>query len=308
MHRSHRTGRVTWDTNRSRYSVPDATTAPSAFDSTRVAGSWAMTPAAASATRTRPGSMWSVWNAPATESGTTRAPAGGLSRNAWTCSTVPAATIWPAPLLLAAVAPAASIAASTASRSPRTTAAIVVGRSADASAMPRARSRTRATASSGVRTPLIAAAANSPTLCPAHTPTTSAASAGPPSNSAAASTAEATSSGCATAVSRMVSASASVPKCTRSRLATVDNRCRLSAKPGSSSQAFRKPGVWAPCPGATIASTLSAWRQAGGRGRARRDRKAGAKLGDSHKRSHSKRRPRVSPSRRAYASRGSCGA
>ena len=56
-----------------------------------------------------------------------------------------------------------------------------------------------------------AAAASSPTLCPATAPTRSNASAGCGNSSRAASRLDATSSGCATAVSRIVSASASVP-------------------------------------------------------------------------------------------------
>ena len=51
--------------------------------------------------RRRPGAMCSVWNAPATDSGISRAFAGGSSASAASCSTVPAATIWPAPLSLA---------------------------------------------------------------------------------------------------------------------------------------------------------------------------------------------------------------
>ena len=47
----------------------------------------------------------SVWKAPATDSGISRALAGGSSASAASCSTVPAATIWPAPLSLAAVRP-----------------------------------------------------------------------------------------------------------------------------------------------------------------------------------------------------------
>ena len=51
------------------------------------------------------GAMCSVWKAPATLSGISRALAGGSSASAWSCSMVPAATIWPGPLSLAAVRP-----------------------------------------------------------------------------------------------------------------------------------------------------------------------------------------------------------
>ena len=54
------------------------------------------------------GAMCSVWNAPATYSGMTRALAGGSAAKAASCSSVPAATTWPAPLLLAAVSPCRS--------------------------------------------------------------------------------------------------------------------------------------------------------------------------------------------------------
>ena len=56
-----------------------------------------------------------------------------------------------------------------------------------------------------------AAAAISPTLCPATAPTLVKASAGCGNTASAASMLDATSSGCAIAVSRIVSASASVP-------------------------------------------------------------------------------------------------
>jgi hypothetical protein len=51
--------------------------------------------------------MCRVWKAPATDSGRSRAPAGGSAANASSCPTVPAATIWPAPFTLAGVSPAA---------------------------------------------------------------------------------------------------------------------------------------------------------------------------------------------------------
>ena len=52
-----------------------------------------------------------------------------------------------------------------------------------------------------------------------------------------------TSSGWATAVSRIVSASLVVPWATRSMPATVDSQRRRSSNPGTSSQGVRKPGV-----------------------------------------------------------------
>ncbi len=71
--------------------------------------------------------MCEVWNAPATFSGITRALAGGFSARVLSCSMVPAATVWPAPLTLAAVAPAAPMAARTSAGSPPTTALMPVG-------------------------------------------------------------------------------------------------------------------------------------------------------------------------------------
>ena len=60
-------------------------------------------------------------------SGISRARAGGFSASAASCSIVPAATICPLPLLLAAVRPCASMAASTSSGLPPITAVIDVG-------------------------------------------------------------------------------------------------------------------------------------------------------------------------------------
>ena len=82
---------------------------------------------------------------------------------------------------------------------------------ADASAIARPRSRTSTIACSAVITPAPAAAVISPTLCPAAAPTTWKASAGWGKSSSALTSPAATSSGWATAVSRIVSASASVP-------------------------------------------------------------------------------------------------
>ena len=86
-----------------------------------------------------------------------------------------------------------------------------VGVVAEASAIARPRSRTRTIACSAVIVRDPAAATSSPTLCPATAPTCSNPSAGCGKSSSAASIPVATSSGWATCVSRMVSASASVP-------------------------------------------------------------------------------------------------
>ena len=77
----------------------------------RVRGSWTLTACAYDASVSTAEAMCSVWNAPATESGTRRALAGGSSLSAASCSIVPAATTWPAPLTLAAVRPCRSSAA-----------------------------------------------------------------------------------------------------------------------------------------------------------------------------------------------------
>src|SRR5579875_3635620 len=76
-----------------------------------------------------------VWNAPATASGRTRAPPGGSAASFSSASSAPAATICPAPLRLAAVSPAASIAATTSAGSPPSSADIPVGVSAHAAAV-----------------------------------------------------------------------------------------------------------------------------------------------------------------------------
>ena len=86
-----------------------------------------------------------------------------------------------------------------------------VGVAAAARAMALPRSRTSTMACSAVITRAPAAAAISPTLCPATAPTCSKASAGCGNSSRAATSPVATSSGWAIEVSRIVSASACVP-------------------------------------------------------------------------------------------------
>ncbi len=210
-HRSQRTGAATCRTSRSSISRPSLTTWPSALDSSRVRGSWVAMLDASSASRATAGSMCTVWKAPATLSGNSRARGGGSSASAASCSTVPAATTWPLPLLLAAVSPCRSIVASTSSGLPPITAVIEVGVVALAAAIDWPRSATKTIACSLEMTPTPAAAVISPTECPAATPILGYASAGSGKSSAAASSPAATSSGWAIAVSRIVSASASVP-------------------------------------------------------------------------------------------------
>ena len=65
----------------------------------------------------------------------------------------------------------------------------------------------------------------------------------------AASSAAATSSGWVRAVSLISSASASVPRWTRSTPASADHQRRRASAPGRSSQGVRKPGFWEPWPG-----------------------------------------------------------
>ncbi len=88
---------------------------------------------------------------------------------------------------------------------------MLVGVLAAAAAIALPRSRTSTIACSAVMARAPAAAVSSPTLCPATAPMRPKASAGCGNSSRAASSPEATSSGCATAVSRIVSASASEP-------------------------------------------------------------------------------------------------
>lgn len=169
-------------------------------------GSPGATAFAAAASVSTAGAMWCVWNAPATFSGTTlRTPSGLSSASAASCSSVPAATIWPAPLMLAGVRPSFSRWATEVSGSPPSSADMPVSVIAAASAIARPRLRTRASASVSSRTPAKDAAVNSPTEWPATAP-------GAMSPSAAADRIPAaTSSGWATAVSRISSASAWVP-------------------------------------------------------------------------------------------------
>ena len=112
--RSQRTGVATWSTRRASTARPSCTTAPSRLDSRRVRGSWVLTAAASARSRPTAGAMCTVWNAPATSSGRSRAPSGGSAASAASCSSVPAATIWPAPLSFAAMRPcSASLARTT---------------------------------------------------------------------------------------------------------------------------------------------------------------------------------------------------
>ena len=248
MHLSHRTGLATWRTTRSIQSLPAVTTAPSRLDSSGMTGSLTATLAAAAASASTAGAMCTVWNAPATRSGRSRAPAGGLAANRASCAVVPPATICPVVLTLAGVSPASAIAASTSSSSPPRTAVIPVASALQAAAIASARTRVSLIASSAEVTPAIAPAASSPTLCPAAAP-------GWPSSPATA-RAAATSSGCATAVSVICSALPAVPSRIRSWPASSDHAPSRSAKPGTSSQGPRKPGACAPCPGAVKISTL----------------------------------------------------
>ena len=104
----------------------------------------------------------------------------------------------------------------------------------------------------GSSTPAIAAAASSPTECPATVVPSGRASAVPrvpPSSASRASpesSAEATSSGWVTAVSAIASASASVPRCSRSSPAASENAASRSRAPGRSSHGASIPGFWAP--------------------------------------------------------------
>ena len=78
MHRSQRTGAVTWATSRAAWSAPSSTPAPSALDSRIRAGVAGVMPPATAASAFSAGAMYGVWNAPATCSAMTRALAGGV--------------------------------------------------------------------------------------------------------------------------------------------------------------------------------------------------------------------------------------
>ncbi|OPZ54693.1 MAG: hypothetical protein BWY91_01508 [bacterium ADurb.BinA028] len=107
-------------------------------------------------------------------------------------------------------------------------------------------------------TPVPAAAVISPTECPAPTDTWVKASEGFGKSSSSAARPDATISGWAIAVSRIVSASDSVPCSSRSMPATVVNHCIRSWTEGSSNHGASSPGACEPWPGQTIASTSSA--------------------------------------------------
>ena len=188
----------------------------------------------------------------------TRALAGGSAVRAASCSSVPAATTWPPPLVLAAVSPCRSEGPWPPRRgrrraprscrwgSPRSR------RPCPGRARGRRPSRRRRSAPRRA-----AAAVISPTECPALAPTLAPRTPGGKSGPTAARPAP-TISGWATAVSLIVSASDVVPWATRSRPATSESDSSRSRKIGSSSQGARKPGVWEPCPGQTITSTYQA--------------------------------------------------
>ncbi len=210
MHRSQRTGLETWETIRSRTSRPSCTTVPSRLEMTFARGSTVAIEEASRVRWSTAGAMCSVWKAPATDSGINRVFSGGASARRSSCSTVPAATICPGPLSLAAVRSSSASFARTSSRSPPRMAVIDVGRCADALAIALPRSRTNTIACSALIAPTPAAAVISPTLWPAVAPTRSKTSA-PAERAAAVTRPVPTSNGWATAVSRIVSASASVP-------------------------------------------------------------------------------------------------
>ena len=86
----------------------------------------------------------------------------------------------------------------------------------------------------------------------------------------AASSAAATSSGWVRAVSLISSASAAVPRWTRSTPASADHQRSRASAPGRSSQGSRKPGFWEPWPGASTASTSTTLPDTGGSRRGRR--------------------------------------
>ena len=123
-----------------------------------------------------------------------------------------------------------------------------VGSSAHAAAISRPRTAASATAASGVSTPAIAAAASSPTECPAvtirrhqrHGSSTRA------DSRPWASSAVATTRGWVTAVSLISSASAVVPRRSRSRPVASDQRASVARVASSTSHGASMPGVCAP--------------------------------------------------------------
>ena len=66
MHRSQRTGALTWVTSRLSTSRPSCTTWPSRLEITGVRGSCVETDRASRASTSTAGAMYGVWKAPAT--------------------------------------------------------------------------------------------------------------------------------------------------------------------------------------------------------------------------------------------------
>lgn len=165
MHRSQRTGFATWPTSRCTTSAPVVTTLPSLFETYAIFGSTGLRASAACASFATAGAMWCVWNAPATFRATTRRTPSGLSASrAASCSSVPAATIWPPPFTFAGVRPSFSRCGTVVSGSPPSSADIPVSVIAAASAIARPRVRTSFSAAVASSTPANAAAVISPTL------------------------------------------------------------------------------------------------------------------------------------------------
>ena len=79
MQRSQRTGELIWVTMRLSTSRPSCTTWPSRLEISGIRASWVETERARPASTSTAGAMCWVWNAPATDSGTSRALAGGSS-------------------------------------------------------------------------------------------------------------------------------------------------------------------------------------------------------------------------------------
>ena len=261
MHRSQRTGLPTWPTSRRSTSWPSWTTCPSRLEisaGTRVVG------------RHRPGEAAPARRprGPCARCGTRRPPTAASAgpsparrpRMRPSCSMVPAATIWPGAVvvgrgeavLLERGQHLVAVAAEHGGHAGRG------ARAASAIALPR--SRTSTMACSAEMTPH-AGGSGDLTDAVARRRAHHAERVGRvrEQRRAAATRPDATSSGWATAVSRIVSCVGlgAVVGRGRDRRRPTASRCR-SAKTGSSIHGDRNPGVWAPCPGATMTSTRPA--------------------------------------------------
>ena len=250
MHRSQRTGAVTWRTRRCSISRPWLTAAPSRLDSRIRAGSAGVMPAATAASAASAGAMYGVWNAPATWS----ADDPGLGRRLGGELVQPVERAGGDDLAGAvAVGRVQPVRLDRGEHLVR----VAAEHGGHAGRLQRAGGGHLPAAHAGEGDRRLGAAARRPARrrparrrCGRRRPATSYIG-----RCSAASSAAATSSGWVRAVSLISSASAAVPRWTRSTPASADHQRSRASAPVRSSQGVRKPGFWEPWPGESTAST-----------------------------------------------------